>query len=169
MNARASASSSPSLSLSLPTRWSPSSFPVRSALRSALLVLGSTDVPSEVDGVVDGTCVLYACARRSDLNFDWGGLGGGPRERRVERDVLHAALLVTHHRVHLTTCLLVPFVIGLMRVRGHRARGICTYFIALLEIRERDLALVLDCVHVEFVVVRRVAFCGLVLAACIVA
>ena len=71
MNARAS--SSDSLSSSMLTSCSSSSFPVRSALRSALgaLVLGRTDVPSEVDGVVDGTCV------REDLNFDWMGLGGG--------------------------------------------------------------------------------------------
>ena len=50
---------------------------MRSTLRSALLtlVLGSTDVPSEVDGVLDGTCVCVL--RREDLNLDWGDLGGG--------------------------------------------------------------------------------------------
>ena len=76
MNARTrvsspSSSPSPSLSLSpLPTSWSPSSRPVCTARRSAPLELGSTDVPSEVDGVVDGTCVPYACVSRSDLNLD---------------------------------------------------------------------------------------------------
>ena len=50
---------------------------MRSTLRSALLalVLGSTDVPSEVDGVLDGTCVCVL--RREDLNLDPEDLGGG--------------------------------------------------------------------------------------------
>lgn len=155
MNTRASSSFSPSLSL-LPTSWSPSSLPVRNTLRSAPFELGSTDGPREVDGVDEGILVPYAWASRPDLNLDWAGLGRGPasvasRGTSCLGTSVNSVLRQARNGDNVYLSFPIIFAADVMRVRRHGASSISTDGIALLEIGESNLALVLQGVKVEFI------------------